>query len=40
MVKTRFIIFAAMALLIIGTTACGDSSLSGRAGMLYFYSDT
>ena len=39
--KARFIILAAIALLIVGMTGCGSSdSLSGQSGMLYFYSDT
>lgn len=39
--KARFIILIAMVLVISGVSECGNSEgLSGRPGMLYFYSDT
>ncbi len=39
--KTRFAILAVIALVMVGLSGCGSSdSLSGRTGMLYFYSDT
>ena len=39
--KARFIILAALLLILVGAIGCGDSdSLSGQPGMLYFYADT
>jgi hypothetical protein len=36
----RLIFLAVVGLLMLGLSACGGSeSLSGRPGMLYFYSD-
>jgi len=39
--KLRFILLIAIAVLVVSLAGCGGSeSLSGQAGMLYFYSDT
>ena len=39
--KSRFTLLIAIALLVVSLAGCGGSeSLSGRTGMLYFYSDT
>jgi hypothetical protein len=39
--KVRFIILTTIVLLMVVLAGCGSTdSLSGRAGMLYFYSDT
>jgi len=39
--KVRFIILTTIVLLMVVLAGCGSTdSLNGRAGMLYFYSDT
>jgi len=39
--KARLTLLALVLLVVVGVIGCGGSdSLSGRAGMLYFYVDT
>lgn len=39
--KMRIVILLVLMLVFVGGSGCGGSdSLSGRAGMLYFYADT